>query len=102
MAGAEPSTQTKPNSAHSAGFLADTRPPDPASDPAAATWQAFTADEAFITSTSWCICGVRVFNGRQVGGSTEASPHGPVTRRLMDAYVELVQCDFVKQYTDAH
>jgi branched-chain amino acid aminotransferase len=65
-------------------------------------YDAYTADEAFITSTSWCICGVRTFNGRQIGESTEASPHGPITRRLMDAYVELVQCDFVKQYTDAH
>ena len=36
--------------------------------------------EAFITSTSWAICGLRTINGRAIGGSTMDKPHGPVTQ----------------------
>lgn len=59
-------------------------------------YDAYNADEAFITSTSLCICPVASINGA-------AMPHGaygPVTQRLIDAYVELVGCDFVQQYLD--
>ena len=61
----------------------------------------YGADETFITSTSWAICGIREINGRQVGGSTQDQPHGPVTTQLMQAYCELVQCDYIAQYRDA-
>jgi branched-chain amino acid aminotransferase len=58
-------------------------------------YDAYTADECFLTSTSLCICGVRSLNGRTF--ISDAVP-GPVTRRLIDAYKELVGCDFVAQY----
>ncbi len=54
------------------------------------------ADEAFITSTSLCICPVAGINGMAMG----AGAYGPVTKRLIEAYVELVDCDFVQQYLD--
>lgn len=58
-------------------------------------YDAITADEMFITSTSWCICPVASINGRRIG---DGRVPGPVTGRLMDAYVELVGCDWVGQY----
>src|SRR5262249_62045576 len=58
-------------------------------------YDAYTADECFLTSTSLCICGVRSLNGRTFG--TGRVP-GPITRRLTDAYKEMVGCDFVAQY----
>ena len=58
-------------------------------------YDAYTADECFLTSTSLCICGVRSLNGRTFAAGQVP---GPVTRRLTDAYKELVGCDFVAQY----
>lgn len=58
----------------------------------------YVADEAFITSTSWAICGIRTINGRTIGESTPELPHGPVTRAIMEAYKELVDFDFENQY----
>jgi branched-chain amino acid aminotransferase len=58
-------------------------------------FDAFTADEVFITSTSFCICPVGTMNGRRIGNG---GVPGPVTKRLMDAYVALVDCDWVDQY----
>jgi len=58
-------------------------------------YDAYTADEAFLTSTSLCICPVRSINGRHVG--VDAMP-GPVTQRLIDAYARLIDFDFVAQY----
>ena len=58
-------------------------------------YDAYTADECFLTSTSLCICGVRSLNGR---GFAAGKVPGPVTQRLIDAYKELVGCDFVAQY----
>jgi branched-chain amino acid aminotransferase len=58
-------------------------------------YDALTADEVFLTSTSLCICGVRSVNGRPIG---DGRVPGPVTRRLTDAYVALVGSDFVAQY----
>ncbi len=56
---------------------------------------AYNAEEIFLTSTSMCIVPVRSFCGAPVGTGTVP---GPVTRRLSDAYVELVDFDFVAQY----
>jgi branched-chain amino acid aminotransferase len=58
-------------------------------------YDAYTADEAFLTSTSLCICPVRSINGRHV--TADAVP-GPVTQRLIDAYAKLLDFDFVAQY----
>ena len=58
-------------------------------------YDAVTADEVFLTSTSLCICPVRSVNGQPIGGG--AVP-GPVTRRLTQAYVAHVGTDFVAQY----
>jgi branched-chain amino acid aminotransferase len=58
-------------------------------------YDAYTADECFLTSTSLCICGVRSLNGRTF--AADGVP-GPVTLRLIDAYKEMVGCDFVAQY----
>jgi len=58
-------------------------------------FDAYTADEVFLTSTSLCICGVRSLNGARIDSG--AVP-GPITRKLTDAYVDLVGFDFVNQY----
>lgn len=58
-------------------------------------YDAYAADEAFLTSTSLCICPVRSVNGIRVGGD---DPFGPVTSRLIRGYSALVDCDFVDQY----
>lgn len=55
----------------------------------------YNADEAFITSTSLCISPIASFNGVEVGNG---NVYGPITQRLIDAYVELVDCNFVEQY----
>jgi branched-chain amino acid aminotransferase len=53
-----------------------------------------TADEAFMSSTSLCLCPVR-----SIGGRTLPTPvPGPITRRLTEAYAASVGCDFVAQY----
>ena len=58
-------------------------------------YDAYNADELFLTSTSLCICPVRSVNGNPIGDGTVP---GPITRRLTDAYIQLVDCDFVAQY----
>ena len=58
-------------------------------------YDAYTADECFLTSTSLCICGVRSLNGRAFAS---AKIPGPITQKLTDAYKRLVGCDFVAQY----
>jgi branched-chain amino acid aminotransferase len=58
-------------------------------------YDAVTADEVFLTSTSLCICPVRSVNGQVIGDGTVP---GPITRRLTRAYVEHVGTDFVAQY----
>ena len=57
-------------------------------------YDAATADEIFMTSTSLCICPVRSIGGRLLPGPVP----GAVTRRLTEAYARLVDCDFVAQY----
>jgi branched-chain amino acid aminotransferase len=58
-------------------------------------YRAANAAEAFITSTSLCICPVRTINGRPV---SEPGIPGPVTKRLMDAFSKLAEFDYVGQY----
>lgn len=58
-------------------------------------YDAAVADEIFLTSTSLCVCPVASVNGGRIG---EGKVPGPVTKRLMDAYCEFVDFDFVGQY----
>ncbi len=58
-------------------------------------YDAFTAEECFLTSTSLCICAVKSLNGRKFGAGRVP---GPVTQRLVGAFREMVGCDFVAQY----
>jgi len=58
-------------------------------------YDAYNADEVFLTSTSLCLCPVRSVNGNPIG---DGSVPGPITKRLTDAYARLVDCDFVAQY----
>ena len=58
-------------------------------------YDAYTADEAFLTSTSLCICPVQRVNGAPIGGG--AVP-GPITRQLTESYARYVDFDFVGQY----
>jgi branched-chain amino acid aminotransferase len=58
-------------------------------------FDAYNADECFLTSTSLCLCPVSTINGRGIGSRVVP---GPVTARLTEAYSELVGCDIVAQY----
>lgn len=58
-------------------------------------YDVYTADEAFVTSTSFCICSVSSVNGSSIG---DGSVPGPVTDRLQTAYSDLVGIDIVGQY----
>lgn len=58
-------------------------------------YDAYTCDEAFLTSTSLCLCGIRSINGRT---PSSGAPPGPVTQRLTEAFADLVDFDFVGQY----
>ncbi len=58
-------------------------------------YDAYNADEMFITSTSFCIVPVRSFNGAVIA---DGELPGPITKRLTDAYIDLVDYDFVGQY----
>lgn len=58
-------------------------------------YDALTADEVFLTSTSLCLCPVRSVNGQVIG---DGKVPGPITRRLTDAYIADVGTDFVAQY----
>ena len=57
-------------------------------------YDAYNADECFLTSTSLCICPVASVNGARIGDGLP----GPVTRQLTEAYVRFVDFDFVAQY----
>lgn len=56
----------------------------------------YTADELFFTSTPYCIMPATRFNGLPVGEGRV----GPSTRRLLDAWSEMVGVDIVRQALD--
>jgi branched-chain amino acid aminotransferase len=58
-------------------------------------YDALTADEVFLTSTSLCICPVRSVSGQLI---RDGRVPGPITRRITQAYIEHVGTDFVAQY----
>jgi branched-chain amino acid aminotransferase len=57
-------------------------------------YDAYNAQEAFLTSTSLCVCPVASVNGSPIGDGVP----GPVTRQLTEAYCRYVDFDFVAQY----
>ena len=59
-------------------------------------YDAYNADEIFITSTSLCVCPASAVNGVHVGPPGQV--WGPVTKAIADAYVKYVDYDFVGQY----
>jgi len=73
------------------------RLPIPAIEDDIDLFDAENAEEMFLTSTSFCIAGVRSFNGAKVG---DGRPPSPVTKGLIEAYIAEVGCDFVKQNLD--
>ncbi|MBN1315179.1 MAG: aminotransferase class IV [Anaerolineales bacterium] len=58
-------------------------------------FDAYNADEVFVTSTSFCICPVHSVNGVVIGSGEIP---GPVTGRLFEAYSKLVGIDIAGQY----
>jgi branched-chain amino acid aminotransferase len=59
-------------------------------------YDAYNAQEVFLTSTSLCICPVTKVNGAPIGH--EGQVWGPTTQRLADAFRDFVGHDFVGQY----
>jgi branched-chain amino acid aminotransferase len=57
------------------------------------TYHAVNADEAFLTSTPYCLMPVTKINGLSIG---DGKP-GPIFRRLLDAWSELVGLDIERQ-----
>ena len=57
-------------------------------------YDAYNAQEVFLTSTSLCICPVSRMNAAPIGDGIP----GPVTRQLTEAYCRYVDFDFVAQY----
>ncbi|MCH2310339.1 MAG: aminotransferase class IV [SAR202 cluster bacterium] len=58
-------------------------------------YDVYTADEAFVTSTSFCICPVFSVNGSVMG---DGEVPAPITKRLLNAYSGLVGIDIEQQY----
>ena len=56
---------------------------------------AYNADEIFLTSTSLCIVAAKSFCGATIG---DGRVPGPITKKLTEAYIDLVNFDFVEQY----
>lgn len=56
-------------------------------------YDAYNADEAFITSTSKCMLPVGRLNGIRIG----ARVPGPITKRLLDTWSARVEVDIVEQ-----
>ncbi len=61
-------------------------------------YDAYASAESFITSTSFCICPVSSINGVTIG---DGAVPGPVTKQLIDGYVDFVDFDWYGQYLRA-
>ena len=57
------------------------------------TYDVYTAQEAFLTTNSFGILPITSLNGLPIGDGKV----GPMTRRLIAAWTELTECDFVAQ-----
>ncbi len=60
-------------------------------------YDVYAADEAFVTSTSPVILPVNSLNGAGIGGDAGNPLPGPVTLKLMRAFIDLAGLDFVAQ-----
>ena len=60
-----------------------------------ALYDAYNADEVFLTSTSLCLCPVRSINGVEIA---DGKVPGPGTAQLIEAFKDLVGYDFVAQH----
>ena len=58
-------------------------------------FDAYTADEAFLTSNSLCICPVASVNSAKISGGVVP---GPITTQLTAAFSDLAGMDYVGQY----
>jgi branched-chain amino acid aminotransferase len=65
----------------------------PARETTIQPYDVYTADEAFFTSTPYCIMPATRFNGLPVGDGQV----GPITKRLLSAWSDLVGVDIVAQ-----
>ena len=63
-------------------------------------YDAYNADEVFLTSTSLCICPVVKVNGVAIGPAGQI--WGPVSQAIAEAYQRLVDHDFIGQYLDRY
>ena len=61
-----------------------------------ATYDIYTSDELFFTSTPYCIMPATRFNGLPVGDGAV----GPITRRLLAAWSRMVGVDIAAQARD--
>jgi branched-chain amino acid aminotransferase len=59
-------------------------------------YDAYSADEVFLTSTSLCMCPVTKVNGVEIGPKGQV--WGAITKRIADAYRRFVDYDFIGQY----
>ena len=59
------------------------------------SYDAYTSDEMFVTSTSFCIVPVQSINGRQIG---DGDIPGKITKRLQEAFIDSIGFDYVSQY----
>ena len=60
-------------------------------------YHAYTADEIFLTNTTYCILPAGKIDHRPVGGDVP----GPITRQLQSAWSEMAGVDFVDQALSA-
>ena len=58
-------------------------------------YDAYTADEAFLTSTSLCVCPVSSLNGAVIG---QGRVPGIITQQLTASFSDLAGMDYVAQY----
>ena len=67
----------------------------PTSEETLQPYDVYTADEAFLCSTPYCLVPVGRADNRAVGDEVP----GPITRQLLAAWSEMVGLDIVDQYT---
>jgi branched-chain amino acid aminotransferase len=60
------------------------------------TYDIYASDEAFVSSTRYCMLPVAAVNGYTMGDVP-----GPVTQRLLDEWRRVVGVDFVRQSLDS-